>query len=154
MQTVRLLLARLQSAALITAGLLALWHIPPLSDWFRAFVKLEPMRLPYTTGFFLLLFCALTLMSRWVNRHRYVSVVAVGACLGHLAAVVSIFFANFFIPDGIARTASTLQRDGVIGILVTDFIVAAILGGWLLGAVALAVLKWMISRRSTTAAGS
>lgn len=153
MQTVRLLV-RLQSAALITAGLLVLWLVPPIADWFRAFVKLEPMRLPYTTGYFILLFCTMTLSAQWVNRHRLFPVLAVGALCGQLAAVVSIFLANFFIPDGIARTASTFQRDGIIGILITDFTVAAVLGGWLLGATAFAVLKWLISRRSAAALGN
>ena len=108
------------------------------------------MRLPYTTGFFIILFCALTLAAQWVTRHRVFPVAAVGACVGQLAATVSIFFANFFIPDGIVRTANTFQREGVIGILLTDFTVAAILGGWLLGGIAITVLKWMMARRSST----
>ena len=119
MQTIGSLSARLQAAALITACLLVLWLIPPLSDWFHAFVKLDSMRVPYTTGFFLLLFGVLTLAAQWVKSHRVFSVAAVGACVGQLAATASIFLANFFIPDGIARTANSFQREGVIGILLT-----------------------------------
>lgn len=36
----------------IVAFLLIIWLLPPVSDWFNAFVKLKPMRIPYTVVFF------------------------------------------------------------------------------------------------------
>jgi hypothetical protein len=153
MQTLMPLRVRLAAPMLVTTGLLVIWLLPPLSNWFRSLVKLEPMRMPYTMGFFVLLFCMLTLLVQWVGRHRFIFVITAGAGIGQIIAFVSIFIANFFIPDGVARTASTLQRDGALGILLTDFTVAAILGGWFLGAVAFAVLRWITSRSSSPARG-
>ena len=138
---------RLLRSLLITAVFASLWLMPPASQWFHAFVKLEPMRLPYTVGFFALMFCALSVLNVWIAAHSPVAVGAMGACAGQIAAMISIFTANLFIPDGTARTLTALERQGIVGILVTDFTVSAVLGGWLIGAIAFLAMKWLMAHR-------
>jgi len=131
---------------MITAVLLVLWLVPPASEWFRAFVKLEPMRLPYTVVYFLILFGLVVSMGGWSKRHQIAFVLLVGAGLGQVAGMIAIFIANLFIPNGIARTAATLSQDGMFAVFATDFTVAIVLGGWLLCAAAMAAMKVAMSR--------
>jgi hypothetical protein len=138
---------RLFYATLIATMLFALWFISPFYGWLHTIVKLEPMRLPYTIGFFLVLFTVLVLMPEWATRHRWVIVVGVGACIGQVIAFASFFVAGLFIPNGIERMIKTFERLDAVGLLAVDFVIAASLGGWLLGAIAFSVLKALISRR-------
>src|SRR5262245_65717313 len=93
------------------AALLIVWLLPPTRAWFEAFVKLEPMRVPYTAMFFALLLVALVLLANIIVRGRALVAPVVGAVLGQLAAMLSIFAANLFIPDGLHRTIQSAMRD-------------------------------------------
>lgn len=121
--------------------LLVIWLYTPLNNWLIAFVKLSQMRMPYTVMFFTLLFILLCVMSFKVRRKTFMTVVFHGAIFGHIMAFISIFIANFFIPDGLDRTIKTLAREGLMNLLLMDFVVAFILGGWVFGIVGLGILK-------------
>ena len=138
----------------ITIALLVVWLIPPANDWFRAFVKLEPMRLPYTVTFFVLLFCLLFGLGHQVSKKSLPIAITLGAVFGQLAAFVAIFLANLFISDGIGRTTKTIGREGIGDVLATDFVVALILGGWLIAAVAFAALKLLFRSANPKAPSS
>lgn len=128
------------------AALLVIWMVPPASNWFHAFVKLEPMRVPYTATFFGLLWLSSALLSAWLKHRSVVTAVSAGAATGYLIAVVSLLVANLFIPDGPARTVRTVEQLGLLRVLMTDAIVAFVLGGWILGAVAFAMLRILLRR--------
>jgi hypothetical protein len=54
---------------------------------------------------------------------------------------LSIFIANLFIKYGIERTIKTIGQQGIFNVLLTDFTVALILGGWLIGTISIIMLK-------------
>jgi len=138
---------RLYYAVGITIFLVVLWSVTPIIHWFHAFVKLKPMRAPYTVIFFVLLFLLLYWLWDTVGKRSFVAIVVIGALLGQSLAFLSIFIANLFIPNGIERTIKTISQQGILNVLFTDFFVAFILGGWLIGAVALVALK-LTARRA------
>ena len=130
----------------ITIILLLVWLVPPATNWFHAFVKLEPMRLPYTIIFFCSLFFMLFIYYFFVANKSLLQAFIWGALFGQLDGTVSIFIANLFIKNGVSRTLNTIVLEG-FSILSLDFVVAFVLGGWLFGAIAFVTLKIFSSRK-------
>jgi glucan phosphoethanolaminetransferase (alkaline phosphatase superfamily) len=144
MQTLGSESRRLVAALLVTLVLLIVWLMPPFSGWFNALVKLESMRIPYTAMFFAALFGVLAWLSSRISKARLLNVALAGAVIGQLLALASIFAANFWIPRGVQRNIDTIAREGFLNVLVSDFVVALILGGWVFGAVAFLALKFAL----------
>jgi hypothetical protein len=109
-----------------------------LSFWINAFIKLPAMKLPYEIFFICILFgLSLVYLSR-VSVSVSVSMlkgILYGALAGQLASFVSLTIANFFIPNGVDRTMRSFRLFGVVDVLLLDFWVAFILGGWLIGGI-------------------
>lgn len=121
---------RLRLAAL-AVSLLAV-SVFACTFWIDAFVKLPLMRLPYKILFIVLL--SGFLLSYLTNFATSVGKgVFYGALAGQVASFAALVGANFFIENGIDRTVRTVQRFGASEVLLIDFGVAFVLGGWLFG---------------------
>jgi hypothetical protein len=101
-------------------------------NWINAFIKLPAMRLPYIISYTIILVVCTFI---YIRRYRYsiAGDVCCGMIVGQLAAVIALIFSNLFIANGIARTFASIYSFGIIDILLGDFLVAFILGGWLVG---------------------
>ncbi|MBK8185421.1 MAG: hypothetical protein IPK63_21960 [Candidatus Competibacteraceae bacterium] len=130
----------------IVAFLLIIWLLPPVSDWFNAFVKLKPMRIPYTVVFFISLFFLLFFLYPIADKKPFFALLISGFFSGQLISFLSIFIANLFIKNGIERTIKTIDQEGVFNVFLTDFSVALILGGWLISIVSIIILKFAVKR--------
>jgi hypothetical protein len=138
---------RLLLAAITVTGCTAIWLAPPVQNYFAHMVKLPQMRLPYTVALFTLLMIAMVLCSaRWMMTARRLWIACAGACVGELAAVIAISFANLFLPRGVERSLGTLRTFGAFNVIAIDFAVAGVLGSWLLGAVAFTVYRALLRR--------
>lgn len=128
----------------IVSFLLMVWLLPPASDWFHAFVKLKPMRIPYTVVFFISLFFFLFFLYPISNKKPFFVLLILGFLSGQLMSFLSIFIANLFIKNGIERTIKTIGQEGIFNVLLTDFTVALILGGWLISIISIIILKFAV----------
>ncbi len=100
-----------------------------------AFIKLEQMKLPYVVLVLMFVLSAL-----WAIALRFelspTKLTIIGAFVGQSSATVSLFLSNFFIPNGIERNLASFERWGLVDAILTDFVVALVLGGWLIGGLA------------------
>jgi hypothetical protein len=102
--------------------------------WTDSFMKIHEMRVPYRVLLTLLLFLALLGIGHAGGlRHAWWKLLLEGAMIGQIAGTVAITLSNFFIPNGWQRTIKTIQVDGLADVLMSDTVVAFILGGWVIG---------------------
>lgn len=97
-------------------------------------IRLPEMRLPYLISLSLSLLLALGVFSSW-KKVPIVWSFLIGIFTGQICGTISLTIANLFIPNGIQRNLASLDRDGIVDLMLTDSIVAAVLGGWLLGGI-------------------
>lgn len=102
------------------------------------------MRIPYTIVFFISLFFFLFFLYPIADKKPFFILLMLGFLAGQLISFLSIFIANLFIKCGIERTIKTISQQGIFNVLLTDFTVALILGGWLIGAISIIMLKFAV----------
>lgn len=121
------------------AGLLffmfSLCLVWPLDSWFKAFMKVEQMRVPYLASLFFILSTVIIALRAYLFKMATSILVVSGLFVGQIVATISISVANLFIPNGIDRTIRTIEKIGIGSILIGDFFAAALLGGWLFGVI-------------------
>jgi hypothetical protein len=128
------------------AGFLVITLSIGLIPWVNTFLKLHEMRVPYivTSGLLtlvgLICFAHFELLSSVLRQAFY------GGLTGQIASFVAIIFANFFVKNGAERTFQSFRRFGAWDMLSLDFLVAALLGGWLMGIIVFLVWGWLRSK--------
>lgn len=137
---------RIYYALGITFLIISICLMPPINNWFKAFVKLESMRIPYIISFFTFLFFLMLEFGAKLSAKTYLTVLLIGCLTGYCISLFSIFVANFFIPNGIERTIKTIDQLGLLNAVAMDFIVSFLIGGWLIGGIAFSAFKYMVNR--------
>ena len=123
----------------------------PLSGWFKAFIKIDQMRVPYLASFFVLLLLALVALQRYLLKSSTFVSLLIGAGIGYVAAMLSISIVNLLIPNGLDRTLRSVQHFGIQNVVLTDLVVAFVLGGWLFGMVGAVVSRTLLRREDAQA---
>ena len=143
-----------------------------LPDWVRAAVTVACLSLAWTLSparqitrsilgvaydaYPALLFTGLMVLALWGARRRQHAslwrVAVVGALWGEFIAFAAIVLSTLLSPDGASRVIHGVEKmgGGLVGVAKSaamDAAVAAMLGGWLMGAVVLAILHASPSRR-------
>ena len=131
------------SAIMLLLFLLCL--IWPVSGWFKAFIKIEQMRLPYVASFFVLLFVAMVALQRYLLKSSIIISGFFGLIVGHIASTISISIATLFDPYGMEGMARAIHRLGITKFILHDLSVSIVLGGWLFGMVGVVMSRFLIS---------
>ncbi len=126
---------------IVTIGFLIAWIFTPLGRIPMAFIKLEAVKLPYTSFFFGLLLFGLYVLRERIGRASLLRSVLIGAVSGYLLSVISLLLADCLIPDGIHRLRNSFAVAGPLGALVIQFIFPGVLAGWLIVPLAVFTLK-------------
>jgi len=122
----------------------------PFKDWFTVIFKQGPgMRLPYCASFFFILMVELVTMMRVLHAKSLFITVLVGAIAGQMNATVSICISILFI-NGVHKFVNAIHFFGVKNnIFVFYSAIAFLLGGWIFGAISLAIAKLLLRERNS-----
>lgn len=139
---------RTLAGALSLLGIIVLWLLgSSIGNYYARIVKLEAMRLPYVVAVFgLLAVFVFSLRPTWVTSSSLLRLVVWGALVGQLASVIALAIANLFLPSGVERTYRSIKMFGAQELLLVDFAVGIVLGGWLLGALLLVFYRVLLMR--------
>lgn len=138
----------IKRAALVLASFFSIVLLLMLEHQFIfTLLRLPEMRAPYLLTLSFLLLVSLTIFS-FRKKISIFRTLVLGILAGQVCGTISLSFANLFIPNGIQRNLASLQRDGFVEIFLTDTIVAAILGAWILGGIGFLVYRFLEERFS------
>jgi len=115
----------------------------PINSWFKAFIKIDQIRMFYLVSFFVLLCIAVLLLQRYLFKASTLILVFLGAITGHIAASISIPIANFFDPHSFEGTVRTIREFGIMKVILFYLSVSLVLGGWLFGIVSFTLMRFL-----------
>lgn len=146
---------------IVSAGfhilLFLLCVIWPINIWFRAFIKVDEMRVPYLVSLFVLLFVGWLILQRYLHRVPMLVMVFIGAIVGHIAATISIPLASLFVPGGIEGMVKAIRMLGMMETILHHLSVSLVFGGWVFGIVSFVLMKYLesyISREKASPKGN
>ena len=133
---------RLVYTGVLSIGFAFLWLMfPPIKLWFHLFIKLESIWFIYTVLFFSILFIFLFRFFTTFREKSFYYLVLLGFTVGHLIGVISIITAYILASNDTERIKNTINLVGVIDYFYVHFVLAIPLGGWLIGAFSVILLK-------------